>query len=48
MFTGTILNLILPALVPAFTDGVRGLIAKITGGAGGQPQNVQELSLIHI
>jgi len=42
MFTGTILNLILPALVPAFTDGVRGLIAKITGGAGGQPQNVQE------
>ena len=42
MFTGTILNLIAPALVPAFTDAVRGIIAKITGGAGGQPQNVEE------
>jgi len=28
--------------VPAFTDGARGIIAKFTGGAGGQPQNVAE------
>ncbi|NDB59682.1 hypothetical protein EB001_14735 [bacterium] len=39
---GSLISLILPALVPAFTDGVRGLFAKITGGAGGQPQNMQE------
>ena len=39
---GSILSLILPALVPAFTDGVRGIFARLTGGAGGQPQNVQE------
>lgn len=44
---GSLFNLILPALVPAFTDGVRGLFAKFTGGAGGQPQNMQErISLI--
>jgi hypothetical protein len=36
------LQLILPALVPAFTDGARGLIAKFTGNAGAQPQNVAE------
>ena len=39
---GSLISLILPALVPAFTDGVRGLFAKLTGGAGGQPQNMQE------
>ena len=39
---GSLINLILPALVPALTDGVRGLFAKFTGGAGGQPQNMQE------
>jgi hypothetical protein len=38
----SILSLILPALVPAFADGARGIIAKFTGGAGGQPQNLQE------
>lgn len=38
----TWLTMILPALVPALTDGVRGLIAKVTGGAGAQPQNVGE------
>jgi len=44
---GSLLNLILPALVPAFSDGVRGIFAKLTGGAGGQPQNMQErISLI--
>jgi hypothetical protein len=36
------LQLLLPALVPALTDGVRGVIAKFTGGAGAQPQNVAE------
>jgi hypothetical protein len=41
MFT-SIASLILPALVPAFADGVRGIIAKFTGGAGGQPQNITE------
>jgi hypothetical protein len=39
---GSLLSLILPALVPAFTDGFRGIFAKFTGGAGGQPQNVTE------
>ena len=39
---GSVASLILPALVPAFSDGVRGIIAKFTGGAGGQPQNVEE------
>ena len=39
---GSIINLILPALVPALTDGMRGLFAKLTGGAGGTPQNMQE------
>lgn len=38
----SLLSLILPALVPAFADGARGLIAKFTGGAGGQPQNIKE------
>jgi hypothetical protein len=33
---------ILPALLPAFSDGVRGLISKFTGGRGAEPQNVQE------
>ena len=39
---GGIFGLILPALVPAFADGMRGIFARLTGGAGGQPQNVQE------
>lgn len=38
----SLLSLILPALVPAFADGARSLIAKFTGGAGGQPQNMKE------
>ena len=33
---------LISALAPALGDGVRGLIAKFTGGAGGQPQNVDE------
>jgi hypothetical protein len=39
---GGMLGLILPALVPAFADGMRGIFAKLTGGAGGMPQNVEE------
>ena len=39
---GSLLTLLLPSLMPAFSDGFRGLVAKITGGAGGQPQNVTE------
>lgn len=37
-----LLSMILPALVPALTDGVRGIVARFTGGAGSQPQNVAE------
>lgn len=36
------MSLVLPALVPAFADGVRGLFARLTGGAGAQPQSVGE------
>lgn len=39
---GGLLTLLLPALLPAVTDGVRGLIARISGGAGAQAQNVGE------
>lgn len=39
---GGILTILLPALAPALLDGVRGIFAKITGGAGGTPQNVNE------
>lgn len=39
---GSILAMILPALAPAVTDGIRGVFAKWTGGAGGNPQNVNE------
>jgi len=35
-------SVLFPALLPALTDGVRGIFAKITGGAGGTPQNVNE------
>lgn len=35
-------TLILPALVPAVADGLRGLFARFTNGKGAQPQNVQE------
>lgn len=35
-------TLILPALVPAIADGVRGLFARITQGRGAQPQNIHE------
>lgn len=38
----SIVSLVAPALLPALTDGLRGIFAKITGGAGGNPQNVAE------
>lgn len=38
----SIVSLVAPALLPAVTDGLRGIFAKITGGAGGNPQNVAE------
>lgn len=40
---GPLLTIILPAIIPALTDGFRGLIAKVTGGSGSQPQNVSEV-----
>lgn len=38
-----ILAALIPALIPAASDGIRGLIAKFTGGAGARPQNVGEV-----
>lgn len=35
-------SVLFPALIPALTDGVRGIFAKFTKGAGGTPQNVSE------
>lgn len=35
-------SVLFPALLPALTDGVRGIFAKFSGGAGGTPQNVLE------
>ena len=37
-----LLTILLPSLIPALADGIRGLIARITGGAGSQPQNIGE------
>ncbi|SHL44756.1 hypothetical protein SAMN05216428_102435 [Nitrosospira sp. Nsp11] len=37
-----ILGMVLPALLPMVTDGVRGLFARFTGGAGGVPVNMAE------
>jgi hypothetical protein len=39
---GGLLSLIVPAVIPALTDGVRGIFAKFSGGAGGTPQNLDE------
>lgn len=38
----SLLTTLLPALLPAVGDGVRGIIAKFTGGAGAKPRNVDE------
>lgn len=37
-----LLTTILPALVPAIADGVRGIFARFTNSAGAAPQNVAE------
>ena len=38
----SIFALILPALIPVFTDGVRTIIAKITGIGGAEPKTVDD------
>jgi hypothetical protein len=37
-----LLALLIPSLVPMFTDTVRGIVNKFTGNAGAQPSNVAE------
>src|SRR3990172_1602583 len=37
-----ILSLVVPALIPALADGLRGVFNRLTGGAGAKPQNVEE------
>ena len=37
-----LMTILAPAVVPAVADAVRGLVAKFTGSAGAQPQNVAE------
>lgn len=37
-----ILGLIIPALVPVVSDGIRGIFSWLTGGSGANPQNVDE------
>ena len=39
---GSILSLVVPALIPALADGLRGVFGRLTGGAGAKPQNVDE------
>lgn len=38
----SILATIIPALIPAASDGIRSIIARVTGGAGAKPANVKE------
>jgi len=38
----SILSLVIPALIPALADGIRGVFGRLTGGAGAKPQNVEE------
>lgn len=38
-----LLSAILPALLPAAADGVRGILARISGGKGALPANVGEV-----
>jgi hypothetical protein len=38
-----LLTAILPALLPAAADGIRGIFARITNGKGAQPLNVAEV-----
>jgi hypothetical protein len=36
------MTILAPAILPAAADAVRGIVAKFTGSAGAQPQNVAE------
>lgn len=38
----TILGILAPSLIPALSDGLRGLWGKLFGGKGAEPQNFQE------
>lgn len=38
----SVLSLVIPALIPALADGIRGVFGRLTGGAGAKPQNVEE------
>jgi len=38
----TLLGTVLPALLPAVSDGLRGILGRVTGGKGAQPQNIAE------
>lgn len=33
---------VVPALLPAVSDGIRGIIARVTGGKGAKPLNIAE------
>jgi hypothetical protein len=37
-----IVSMVLPALVPAVADGLKGLFRRLTGGDPAEPQNVEE------
>jgi len=37
-----LLALVLPALIPVFADGIRGVVGMFTKGRGAVPQNVDE------
>lgn len=37
-----ILAALIPGLLPAVADGIRGLFSRLTGGAGAKPANVEE------
>jgi hypothetical protein len=37
-----LLATLLPALIPAVSDGLRGIIVRVTGGAGAKPATVGE------
>lgn len=42
-----VLSMVLPALLPAAADGIKGLFRKFTGGDPAEPQNTEErISLI--
>lgn len=42
MFGALFANFVVPALLPALADGFRNVVARFTGSAGAQPQNVDE------